>query len=214
MKRLQLTHPIVVACSSAALALSLSCGGPAPGPFILDSRPTAPPLCSQTIRTIRVSLTPDPAVPSTHFNSITRIEWELFWKCAISIPVNPDEGIGGRNTRACFLTQYVDGSPLREGNCNPPVGSGDPPPDFRVVRTTNIHDSFNFELDTTQGNICIRGRVFFLDGTPTLALPFRMWSVPLEGGEPIPDIGFTLRNTPTDPFPYHRSPSAAGCPQN
>jgi hypothetical protein len=69
-------------------------------------------------------------------------------------------------------------------------------------------------FDTTAGNLYVRGRVIFSDGTPALTLPLRTWRVAFEGGEALPDIGFTLRNAPSDPFPYPRSSSTEGCPQN
>lgn len=199
--------PIVVATYGSAFLLlaALSCGPPAP--ITIDAQSRVPPVCSQTVRTIRVSLSPDPTVPSSHNNSFSRVEWLIASKCATD-PNQPR----ARQGNSCTVYQQLGDISGFEGGCRGPDQS--PISNFQPVRFVSTPSTMSFDFNTTQGNICVRGRVIFSDGSPPLDLPLRTWRVELEGTPSIPDIGFYLRNTPTDPFPYPRSPSFAGCPDN
>jgi hypothetical protein len=208
MKLLKITNPVVIASFFAAFGLSMA-GCPPPAAIHIVNPASVPPLCSEDVRTIRVSLTSDPEIPSAHGNSIQSVEWDIAMKCAIGPPTN--ESNGGRNGNSCHVFQAVGGGQSYAGGCMGP-GVSEPLAAFHLVRTTSNANNMNFDFATTQGNICVRATVNFSDGTPPLTIPWRMWRVPALTGEPIPDIGFTLRNSPTEPFPYMRSSSAEGCP--
>ena len=74
---------------------------PEPATVILPTRPL-PPLCSQEIRTIRVSLTLILEIPSAHGNSIHHVEWDLAMKCAIGL-ASTNESNSGRNGYSCHV---------------------------------------------------------------------------------------------------------------
>lgn len=180
-----------------------------------DTRPFAPPLCSSTTNTLVVSLTPDPIVPTSHINSLTRVVWDIYRKCATDIPSDPSQGIGGRQGRGCTITQYVgrNSSPEFGGDCIGPPGGPDPA-DWHVTGTTNTPGNMSFTFfGNIQGNVCVSGTAFFSNGL-SVEIPQRMWRVQLDGGVLIPPIGYWLRSTPTDPTAVPASSSAVGCPGN
>jgi hypothetical protein len=202
----------------AAILLALfvgSCGRTAP--WIPDARPLAPPLCSRTTGTVNVLLSPDPNNPSLRMAQIVRVEWDFWRRCATDIPTDPSQGIGGRQSAFCSITQSRRG--LQEeiqygGDCAGPPG-GQPPAEWHVVRSTGPSSNIGFDfVGEVQGNVCVRGTVHFSDGS-TSPIPTRMWRVQLDAPVRIPSIGFFMgREAGVDPTFSQLSSSSPNCPTN
>ncbi len=195
-----------ISTSLCIVSLLLGCNGGAVGP---DNRPLAPPLCSNTTGTVNVSMSPDPRIPSSL--EISRVEWTFQRKCATNIPVDPNEGIGGRQGAHCEITQYVRGNTEYGGDCIGP-GVSDPPASWHVGTTGSQPSNVNFNfVGTIQGNVCVSGTVLFTNGTSASFGP-RLWRVQLDDGIQLPAVGYWIGATPTDPSIIQISSSAMGCP--
>lgn len=214
MKYFQLIARGLSRSTAILLLLSVCACGARTGPWIPDTRPLAPPLCSPTTGTVHVSLLPDSLSPSLQMARTVRVEW-LFWRsCATDIPTDPSQGIGGRQGASCSFAQYSNGAGNAYGDdCAGPVG-GNPPADWHVQGATFTPSrgiGFDF-FGTVQGNVCVRGTVHFSDGSMS-SIPTRMWRVQLDAPVSNPSIGFFMgMDSGVDPTFSQLSSSSPDCP--
>lgn len=185
--------------------LVVGCGAPT-GPFIPDTRPQAPPLCTSDNFSLPISVGRDPlaAIPSA--KDIDRVTWSVHRICATSIPPDSAGGRGGRATANCFITQYVHGDTVVGGTCV------DGSPAWFALGAASQPDRVGFNLNgAVIGNVCVRGTVFFTDDT-MLDLPMRAFRV----ASGIPDISFGYGDSSDIPpvaiLTSILPPSMVGCP--
>jgi hypothetical protein len=184
----------------AVIAVTLISACSRTGPLTPDTRPLAPPLCSNNTNTIRVTLTRDPDIPTAKMMS--KVTWNFQRTCATSIPPDPAQGRGGRQSNHCFVTQYARGNTEYSGNCE----GG--PANWRVQSSSNQPERMSFDFfGNILGNICISGRAEFTDGTSMTFGP-RMWRV----ASGIPEIMYLLTARPVDPTLGWSPASSDGCP--
>lgn len=185
----------------AIIAITLIPGcGARTGPLTPDTRPLAPPLCTNNTHTIRVALAPDPGIPTTKVMS--KVTWNFRRTCATSIPTDPAQGRGGRQSHHCFVTQYARGGTEYSGDCE----GG--PTNWRVTSSSNQPDRMSFDFfGPIIGNICIGGTAEFTDGT-SLPLGPKLWRV----ASGIPEITYLLAAQPVDPTLGWAPAASDGCP--
>lgn len=196
------------------LAFSVAACGARTGPWIPDTRALAPPLCSRTTGTVHFSLSPDPITPSLLMARTTRVEWLFGRRCATDLPTDPSQGIGGRQSDFCTITQYIPSYQDLQygGGCND-LSRADWHTDLgsSIAQPSSIGFDFVGEI---QGNVCVHGTVHFSNGS-TSPLPTRLWRVQLDAPVSNPPIGFFMGidTAGVDPTFSQLSSSSPECPE-